>query len=203
MARQHIKRETDLQIMGNWIEEKARVLDIGCGRGVFLDHLVRTRDVYGLGVDINPDKILSCVKRGLNVYQGDATHFLSEFEAKSFDWIVLSRTLEEMDRPASVVLDEALRVGRCVAVGFVNFGYWLNRWSILRTGSRPRNEVFPYAWEHSFPINPASISAFERYCASVSIRIDRAVYLRGDWNRRCRWWAPMRAGYAVYALSRS
>lgn len=201
MARQHIKRETDLQIISGWIGEGARVLDAGCGRGILLEHLAKSRRIYGLGVDISPAKVASCVKRGVNVYQGDAQRLLGEFADNSFDWVILSRTLDEVGRPAEI-LGESLRVGRRVAVGFVNHGYWLNRWSLLATGVRTCNEVFPSPWEEATPSNPVSIAAFEAYCARASVRIDGVVHLRGDWRRPCRWWPAIRAGYAVYSVSR-
>ncbi|MCC5806720.1 MAG: methyltransferase domain-containing protein [Opitutales bacterium] len=201
MPRQHIKRETDLQIISEWIERGARVFDAGCGRGILLEHLANTRGSYGLGVDIDASKVASCVKRGVNVYQGDALRLLAEFGDNSFDWVILSRTLDEVGRPADI-LDESLRVGRRVAVGFVNHGYWLNRWSLLFTGVRTCNEVFPSPWEEAVPSNPVSVAAFEAYCRRASVRIDAVAHLRGDWRRPCRWWPALRAGYAVYSVSR-
>lgn len=197
--RTHIKRQTDLQIISDWIEPGDRVLDIGCGRGVLLEHLQQTKSTYGVGVDTALDKVQSCVKRGVNVFQGDAEDFMATFPDGSFDWVVLSRTVQELERPADT-LKAALRVGRRVAVGFVNHGYWLNRWAMLRTGNRVQNEVFPQSWDTGSPYHLVTIDLFEEYCARENIQLEHRIYLRGDWKTPCHRFPNLRAGYALYAL---
>lgn len=199
--RAHIKRETDLQLISAWIEPKSRVLDLGCGRGVLLEHLQQTKDIYGVGVDTAVDKVQSCVKRSVNVFQGDADSFLAEFPDGSFDWVILSRTIQELERPADV-LRAALRVGRRVAIGFANHGYWLNRWALLCTGNRIQNDVYPDPWRNSAPSHPVTVANFEGFCAAEGFTLERRVYLRGDWKSTCTRWPNLRAGYALYALSR-
>src|SRR5690554_5989617 len=105
MKRQAIKRETDLQIVSDWVEQGARVLDLGCGRGILLEYLHQTRGIYGVGVDNDPQKILGCVKRGVNAYQGDIKQILSEFPDQYFDWVVCSRTLQELNKPKEVLFE--------------------------------------------------------------------------------------------------
>lgn len=200
MSRQQIKRETDLLILSDWISPKCRVLDLGCGRGVLLEHLIQTKHVWGIGVDIDHDKILACVRRGLSVYQGDAEQLLSVFPDGHFDWVICSRTVQELEHPARVIR-ESLRVGRQLAVGFVNYGYWRNRLSHLRHGHRIHNEVFSHRWEEDRPTNPVTIGQFEHFCRRENFRILRRVWLRGDWRTPCHWLKDWLSGYAVYELA--
>ena len=201
IKRTQVKRETDLQIISDWIGEYERVLDIGCGRGILLEHLAQAKNIYGLGVDNDPAKIFGCIKRHVPAYQGDASGLLPEFADNHFDWVVLSRTVQELASPARVI-DEALRVGRRLAVGFLNYGYWVNRWSTLLSGSRPTNEVFPLSWYEGRPYNPVTVAGFEDFCARTGIAILDRVYLAGDWKTEIRRFPNLRAGYAVYQLSR-
>jgi methionine biosynthesis protein MetW len=199
MQRHQIKRETDLQIISGWIREGQQVLDIGCGRGILLEHLMRSLSVRALGVDTDLSKVQSCVKRGVPVYHGEAETLLAEFPDQAFDWIILSRTIQELGDPGKL-LREALRAARNVAVGFVNQGYWLNRWSTLRTGSRPTNDVFPLSWDQGKPYNPVTIAGFDQFTRENRIPVANAVFLKGDWRHRTRFLPNLLAGYAIYHL---
>ncbi len=200
MKRQAIKRETDLQIVSDWVEQGARVLDLGCGRGILLEYLHQTRGIYGVGVDNDPQKILGCVKRGVNAYQGDIKQILSEFPDQYFDWVVCSRTLQELNKPKEVLF-EAMRVGKRLAVGFVNFGFWLNRWHLFSRGQRVRNEVYPEVWHESRSMNPVSIADFESFCRDEGVSIHRRMYLGSDWKTPCRFLPGLFAGYALFEVS--
>jgi methionine biosynthesis protein MetW len=199
MRRQQIKRETDLQIISGWIEAGSRVLDVGCGRGILLEHLMRSLEVKALGVDTDLSKIKSCVKRAVPAYHGEAETLFSEFPDHTFDWVILSRTVQELDRPGDLI-EEALRIGQHVAIGFVNQGYWLNRWATLLTGSRPTNEVFPLSWDRGHPYNPVTVKGFTAFAAARNIHIANAVYLKGDWQSRTRFLPNLTAGYALFHL---
>ncbi len=201
MSKPHIKRTVDMQVIGEWIEPEARVLDLGCGRGVLLEYLVHTKHVHGIGVDLDVEKIGACVRRGINAYQGDMLEFMRAFPDGHFDCVICSRTLEEMHSPAAVIA-EALRVGRAVAVGFVNHGYWKNRLDILIHGRKPRNEVYTTAWHESRPANPVSIVDFEAFCAAKQLRLLRRAHLRGDWKTPCTRLPNLFAGYALYELTK-
>ena len=176
MGRGNIKREIDLQTMTKWIDQKASVLDLGCGRGIFLEYLKQTRDIYGIGVDRDVDKITSCVKRGVNAYQGDITEVLSVYDDNSFDWVILSRMLHEIDRPQEI-LSEAARVGKQVAIGFVNYGFWETRINTLIHGQKPRNDVYPHEWHNSHPTNPLTINDFENFCKLPVLKLRKKCFL--------------------------
>jgi len=195
------KRQVDFQVIAQWVREGDRVLDLGCGRGVLLEYLKQTKGVYGVGVDIEFDKVLSCVKRGVPVYQGDIREVLASFPDGAFDRVIFSRTVEQLDEPAAI-LEEGLRVGRQVTVGFVNHGFWLNRLNYLRSGSRTVNEVYPRRWYESLPANPFSVGEFEDFCRRREIRVDHRVLLSGNWRREQRRLPKLLAGYAIYDLSR-
>jgi methionine biosynthesis protein MetW len=114
-----IKRTVDMQIIADWVEPRSRVLDLGCGRGVLLDSLVQSKDVHGIGVDLDVEKVAACIRRGLSAYQGDMMTFMRSFPDGHFDRVICSRTLEEVPEPAEVMA-EALRVGRALTVGFAS-----------------------------------------------------------------------------------
>ena len=200
-TRGNIKREIDLQTMVQWIAPECRVLDLGCGRGVFLEHLALTRGTYGIGIDKDRKKISGCIKRDVNAYQGTVEEGLSIFEDNSFDWVICSRMLHEIDNPYEV-LTGAMRVGHHVAVGFVNFGFWATRMSILSSGQRPQNEVYPHPWHYSKPYNPLSIRDFEQFCEELNYQVTHRVYLDRTWRSHVKTRPNLNAGYAVYAITR-
>lgn len=199
--RSAFKRKVDFQIISDWIEADTRVLDIGCGRGILLEHLRKTKNVYGVGVDVDPRKILGCVKRNVCAYQGQAEAIMREFPENFFDWVICSRTLPELANAEEVLLG-ALRVGRKLAVGVVNHGYWRNRVSMLTTGHRVRNDVYPEPWNRSRPSNGLTINEFKEFCQEHNLVIAREDYLRGDWRSECLLLPNLRAGYAVFEVRR-
>jgi len=199
--KQAVKRTVDMQIIGDWVEPGSRVLDLGCGRGVLLEYLAHSKNIFGIGVDLDFAKVAACVHRGITAYQGDMMDFMRYFPDRHFDRVIFSRTLEELKDPDAII-QEALRVGRTVAVGFVNHGYWKNRLDVLLRGRKPRNEVYTTPWHESRPANPVSIDDFEAFCATRGITVTRRSLLRGDWKTPCRTMPNLRAGYALFDLSR-
>ncbi|HEX2100905.1 MAG TPA: methionine biosynthesis protein MetW [Candidatus Synoicihabitans sp.] len=195
-----IKRTVDMQVIADWVAPNSRVLDLGCGRGVLLASLVQSKNVFGVGVDLEFDKIASCIRRGLTAYQGDMMAFMRSFPSDHFDRVICSRTLEEVAAPAEVIA-EALRVGRAITVGFVNHAYWKNRVDNLVRGRKPRNAVYTTAWFESRPANPITIADFEDFCATKGYQIARRVHLRGDWKQPCTVRPNLLAGYALYDLT--
>lgn len=194
------KRQVDFQVIAQWVSEGDRVLDLGCGRGILLEYLKQTKSVYGVGVDIDFDKILSCVKRGIPAYQGDVHAILSKFSDNAFDRVIFSRTVEQLDQPDATLL-EALRVGKRVTVGFINQGFWINRLNALLRGRRTINDVFPKPWYASLPANPFSVSEFEAYCDERSIAVENKVHLSGNWSSECAFLPNLLAGYSIYDIS--
>ena len=151
------KRTVDMRIIGEWVDPRTRVLDLGCGRGELLVYLVQTKQVSAVGVDLDFAKVTACVERGVPAYQGDMTGFMRAFPQRHFDRVICSRTVHELNDPAEVIL-EALRVARAVTVGFVNHGFWKNRVYPLVRGRKVRNAVYPTEWFESRPANPVAIT---------------------------------------------
>lgn len=195
------KRSVDLQIIAEWIEPRARVLDLGCGRGVLLEYLAQTKQAVGVGVDLEFDKISACVRRGLSAYQGDMLGYMRAMPDDQFDHVIFSRSLEELPEPGQAIR-EGLRLARRVTVTFVNHAFWRNRLSGVLLGRKPRNAVYRQAWADSRPANPVTIADFEAYCAEAGIRVARRVHLCGDWKRPAKWWPNLLGGYALYELTR-
>ncbi|MDE3207750.1 MAG: methyltransferase domain-containing protein, partial [Pseudomonadota bacterium] len=113
----------DYETIATWIKPNGKVLDLGCGDGSLLYHLIGTKNVQGYGVEIDDAKILSCIERGVDVIQVDLEAGLSVFESDSFDYVILSQTLQAM-RHTERIVAEMLRVGRQAIVTLPNFGYW-------------------------------------------------------------------------------
>lgn len=201
MKRIDIKRQVDYQMISEWVVPKSRVLDLGCGRGFLLEKLKQERRVYGVGVDNNAEKISSCITRGITVYQGDMLKLLKEFRDQSFDWVICSSTVHELSMPV-VIIQEALRVGKRLAMGFINYGFWLNRLSLFWRGHQVLNEVYPLNWQERSTANPVSIKEFESFCKKSDININRAIYFDHSWQKICHFWPQLFSGYALYELSR-
>ena len=203
-SRYDVKKEADFKIIDDWVESGSRVLDLGCGKGALLEYLRDTKDVFGLGVDYDLNKATACVARGVTVCQEDIRKVLSNLKDNSFDWVIFSRMVEELEEPGKVIL-EALRVGKRVAISFVNYSYWKNRYRFLRSGVRIRNEVYPDPWEASKLRNYFSVRDFELFCKDmkaekIDFSIGRKVFHRGDWVKTCKFLPNLRAGLAIYEL---
>ena len=196
-----LKKKIELKAISEWVGEGQRVLDLGCGRGILLNALVERKNVYAVGVDSDFEKISLCIKKGVNAYHGDIMDMLSSFDDNSFDWIVCSRTLPELEN-ASKVISESLRVARHVAVGFVNYAYWRNRLSVLFSGDRVVNEVYPDRWQASRPMNTISVNSFRHFCVSNNIKIVREHFLCGDWEKPCKILPNLFSGYALFDISK-
>jgi methionine biosynthesis protein MetW len=149
----------DLAAIAAMIRTGTRVLDVGCGDGALLEHLVRTKGVDGRGIELSQQNVNACVARGLSVMQGDADTDLSEYPSGAFDAVILSNTIQATERPR-LVLDHLLRIGRRTAVSLPNFGYWKVRAALLFTGRMPRTKNLDYSWFDTPNIHLCTLSDF-------------------------------------------
>ena len=154
----------DLELISNVIAPGSRVLDLGCGDGALLAQLTRTRQVRGYGLEIDPSNLARCVDAGVNVIQADIDDGLKEFEASSFDYVLMTQALQALQRPDEA-LAEILRVGKTDIVTFPNFGHWRVR-AALAMGRMPVTPSLPDAWYNSPNIHLCTISDFEDLCHS-------------------------------------
>lgn len=168
----------DFAAIAAWIPQGASVLDLGCGDGSLLHYLGDTRKVRGYGVEINDANIVSCIRNGVNVIQDDLDTGLSGFETNSFDFVILSQTLQAI-RHTEALVHEILRVGREGIVSFPNFGYWKARLSVL-SGKMPVSDELPYQWYDTPNVHLCTLDDFETFCRQHQVRIlDRRVMTGG------------------------
>ncbi|MCR8922474.1 methionine biosynthesis protein MetW [Dasania sp. GY-MA-18] len=169
----------DLQLIPQWIKQNTNVLDLGCGDGKLLSVLTRTKNVYGLGVEIDSEQISLCIAEGLNVVEQDLNDGLSNFENDSFDTVVMTHALQTLRNP-HLVLDEMLRIGKECIVTFPNFGHWRCRLYLMLKGRMPVSKFLPYSWYDTPNIHFCTIRDFDALCHEKNIKIKHRVVVAGE-----------------------
>ena len=180
-----------------WIPEKSRVLDLGTGDGEFLARLAQTKHVFGQGVEKNAELATRCIGRGLVVHQGDILDGLDQYEAGSFDYILLLGTFQELT-DWQKVLGEAFRVGRYVIISYSNFAHLRARLQMMFLGRTPITRSLPSPWYKTSNVHFFSILDFQDFCRTLNIiQVKNACF-----NRRgiVRLWPNLRAELAVSLL---
>ncbi len=168
----------DFAAIAAWIPKAASVLDLGCGDGSLLRYLQDARAVRGYGVEISDRDIVSCIANGVNVIQNDLDAGLSDFEDGSFDFVILSQTLQAT-RHTEPLIQEMLRVGREGIVSFPNFGFWRSRLDVLR-GNMPVSSELPYQWYDTPNVHLCTLHDFEQFCEGHRVHIlERRVMTGG------------------------
>lgn len=163
-------------IITDMIEKGAKVLDLGCGNGNLLAKLIEEKDVNGLGVEINQEKAISALGKGLSVIQGDIDEGLKSFGDKEYDWVILNQTLQSTEKPDYVV-DEMLRVAKRAVVSFPNFAYWRVRFYLFFTGHMPKSKVLPFEWYNTPNIHLLTVNDFYEFCKKREIKILKSIYM--------------------------
>ncbi|GAA4773886.1 methionine biosynthesis protein MetW [Stakelama sediminis] len=190
----------DLAVIARNVDPGTRVLDIGCGDGSLMAALRDTRGVDARGLELDPANVSAAVARGLSVVQGNADTDLADYPDQSFDYAILSQTLQTTRRP-DLVLDDLLRIGRRAFVSFPNFAHWRVRLSLLWGGRMPVTRLLPERWYDTPNIHHVTIDDFRAMVAERGIEIEKARYLRGD-RRTGPAAANFFAEHAVFLLSR-
>ncbi|MCC6474150.1 MAG: methionine biosynthesis protein MetW [Burkholderiales bacterium] len=193
-----MEARSDFRAIARWVRSGASVLDLGCGDGLLLRHLIETKQVRGYGVEIADAGILACVKNGVNVIQSDLERGLAGFDAASFDCVILSQTLQAVRHTEEIVL-EMLRVGREAIVTFPNFGHWQQRLQVA-AGRMPVSKALPYQWYDTPNVHLFTIRDFENFCHGHAIRVlERLVLHEG---RRVRFLPNLRGSLAVFRFEK-
>ncbi len=161
------------------VKEGASVLDLGCGEGDLLYLLEKEKKVRGQGIEFSEQAIYSCVEKGLSVHHGDIDSGLSEYADGSFDYVILNESLQQVWKP-SIVLDEALRVGRKAIVGFPNFAYYPVRLQVFFGGITPVTPSLPYMWYNTPNVHFISIKDFREYCEKRDFSVLESLFIRKD-----------------------
>ena len=187
----------DYEFIVDAVPQGARVLDLGCGEGTLLKMLVDRKDVRGTGIEIVEERVYEAVERGLTVHHGDFYEGLSYYPDDSFDYVILSQTLQQAQETVAV-LTEALRVGHYLVASFPNFAHWKARLQLLALGRAPVTRALPYQWYDTPNVHSVSIKDFRLFTREQGIRIVRHFYL-GKWGR-VRFWPNLRAGYGVFIV---
>lgn len=177
----------------------SRVLDLGSGRGTLLKMLVDRKGIRGTGIEIVDEKVYDAVSKGLTVYHGDFNEGLSYYPEDSFDYVILSQTLQEAHDTVNV-LKQALRVGRFVIASFPNFGNWNSRLQLLLKGRAPVTASLPYQWYDTPNVHSLTIKDFRVFVREQGIRIVRDFYVGGKGS--IHFWPNMRAEYGVFVLEK-
>lgn len=165
----------DFAAIARWVTPGARVLDLGCGDGGLLRYLWEARQAPGYGVEIDDAEVVACVRNDVNVLQMNLEDGLSVFRDGSFDYVLLSETLQTIHRTEQL-MREMLRVGREVIVSFPNFGHWQARLQLL-LGRMPVSEALPYAWYETPNVHLCTLTDFEDLCRRLGTRIEERLVL--------------------------
>jgi methionine biosynthesis protein MetW len=195
----------DQRLIADMIAPGARVLDIGSGDGALLEYLARTRGCDARGIELDMGEVARSVARGLAVLQGDADTDLADYPDQAFDYVVLSRTLQAVERPREV-LRQMLRIGGRAIVSFPNFGHWQVRWQLLRTGRMPMTATWDRPWYETPNIHPCTVRDFFALCEQEGYQVERWLAAdeagrRAPW-RRSPWLANLFGEQALFLLRR-
>ena len=201
----HHTSRIDLKVVAEMVTPGSRVLDVGCGDGALLALLAETRNVDARGIELSREGVAGCVARGLSVIQGDADTDLADYPDDSFDYVILSQTIQATRNPR-LVLEQMLRIGRRAIVSFPNFGHWRMRGQVFFLGRMPMTDALPYQWWDTPNIHFCTIRDFVALCETVGAVRERAVALDAAGGRvmvRAPWWLwNLFGAQAVFLLKR-
>ena len=169
----------EFKVIADLLPNNTRVLDVGCGDGALMDFLVKEKNIEVRGLELNQDNVQECIYKGLPVIQGNAETELYQFPKQSFDYVVLSQTLQAFYQPDKV-LRELLRIGKSVIVSIPNFGYWKVRTSLLFFGKMPVTKTLPYTWFNTPNLHMCTIKDLFNYCESQNIAIKKVIGVNED-----------------------
>ena len=192
-----------LSVIEKWVEVRSKVLDLGCGNGNILSELQKTRDVIGLGVEIEEKNIEECLLQNINVIEQNIDDGLINFSNDSFDVVILSQTIQVLKNP-NTALGEITRIGKTCIVTIPNFGHWRSRLSLLLNGRMPVTSPLPESWHATPNIHLCTLKDFEMLCSELLITIEERVTVNS--NNENKWylniWPNLFSASAIYKISK-
>ena len=166
----------EFKIIADNIENNTRVLDVGCGDGVLIEYLKQEKNIDVRGLEISKDKVQTCISKGLTVIEGNAEIDLKQFPNNSFDYVVLSQTLQAFLNP-EIVINELLRVGKRAIVTIPNFGFWKVRLHLLFKGTMPVTKTLPDEWYNTPNLHMCTIKDFVKFSKTINFKIFKSIAL--------------------------
>jgi methionine biosynthesis protein MetW len=195
----------DLRIIASMIDPGSRVLDLGCGNGDLLAWLAASKNVIGTGIEQDKKKAQHCISRGLSVLQGDLNEEVDDYPDCSFDYVILSQTLQQVFEPARLLYSLA-RIGRKVIVSFPNFSHYSIRLQLLYKGVAPKNDQLPYSWYDSPNIRVITLKDFRKFSRDVGYNILKEISISTDSASSegsiINFLTNLRATYGIYIIEK-
>ena len=166
--------KNEFKIIANLLPNNSRVLDVGCGDGTLMEALINQKNIDARGMELDQNNVKKCISKGLSVIEGNAETELGQFPEKSFDFVILSQTLQAFYQPENV-LEQLLRIGKNVIISIPNFGYWKVRASLLFFGRMPITKSLPNTWYNTPNLHMCTIKDLYEFCKTKKIKIDRII----------------------------
>ena len=171
---QNLKMKKEFKVIADLLPNNVRVLDVGCGDGSLMSLLTKEKNIEARGLELIEDNVKKCIYKGLSVIEGNAETELHQFPSQSFDFVILSQTLQAFYNPEKVLKD-LLRIGKSVIISIPNFGYWKVRTSLLFFGKMPVTKTLPNKWYDTPNLHMCTIKDLFDFCLEKNIKIDRAI----------------------------
>ena len=171
---QNLKMKKEFKVIADLLPNNVRVLDVGCGDGSLMSLLTKEKNIEARGLELIEDNVKKCIYKGLSVIEGNAETELHQFPSQSFDFVILSQTLQAFYNPEKVLKD-LLRIGKSVIISIPNFGYWRVRTGLLFFGKMPVTKTLPNKWYDTPNLHMCTIKDLFHFCLEKNIKIDRAI----------------------------
>ena len=196
----------DLQIIGSTIEPGSKVLDLGCGNGDLIAWLETNKQVQCTGIEQDKEKAAHCIARGLSVLQGDLNEEVDDYPTSSFDYVILSQTLQQVFEPARL-LHSLARIGKKVVVSFPNFSHYSIRLQLLLIGGAPKNDQLPYSWYDTPNIRVITLKDFRKFSRDVGYTIVKEIAINtnpaSSEGHIVHFFTNLRATYGIYVIEKT